>query len=745
MSAPIRGRCSGQRRRAPSSGRRTTRAGPGFRATCWMCWSANCRRFSSSRRRDYRRSSGRRCGLPRLRLGPVLERLPAARYDDLAMPDVDARPVRLGDRWDHEAGTSWLVTTGLPATGDGAGPRGRASGIEQVRDRLRHPDRPARAIAQSPGSARTGTRPRAVLSCPRRSRTRKRSASAPPLRARGYLERGAAGARVHPRRATSSRPTCRSGSRRRSAEPPLDALPAAPAREPGPVRRLSRLRRRHACSARRRSVSCSLDGRPASRPGRSRARARADSGPMHDAALGRALTESDKDRAENVMIVDLLRNDLSRVCRPGTRARAGALRARAAPDGASPGLDRGGRARRPAATRLDLLRATFPGGSITGAPKVRAMEIIAELEPTERGLYCGAIGYHQPHRRDGHEHRDPHLSSLRNGRVYFSGGRRHRRRLRPRARVPRDAGQGAGDRPNAGAAAPRDPPASTTTTPSSTTSPATSRELGETPVVRRNDAVTLDEIAALAPVAHHRLARSLLAGRGRDLDRPGPPLRRHGADPGRLPRAPGIGAAYGGEIVRATRPMHGKTSRIAPRRHRRLRGPPVAAAWPRAITRSSSRPNRCRPGWWSTPCRTMARSWACGTPRTRCTACSSIPSRCSPATGTACCPASSSVPIAPSPALPASADGGSAGEAPAGRTNADLVSRLKSRLEIRNAQPCRVGHPVPRPARPVAARGAGGFPAGIPGAAGHDPDARRGEAEHPHLYARPPGRRRCRS
>jgi len=114
--------------------------------------------------------------------------------------------------------------------------------------------------------------------------------------------------------------------------------------------------------------------------------------PEHDAALARALVESDKDRAENVMIVDLLRNDLSRVCRPGTvhvpelfavehyatvHHLVSTVVGELAPE-------RGA---------VDLLRAAFPGGSITGAPKVRAMQIIAELEPTQRAAYCGSIGY----------------------------------------------------------------------------------------------------------------------------------------------------------------------------------------------------------------------------------------------------------------------------------------------------------------------------------------------------------------
>ena len=130
-------------------------------------------------------------------------------------------------------------------------------------------------------------------------------------------------------------------------------------------------------------------------------------GPEHDAALGLALAESAKDQAENLMIVDLMRNDLSRVCAPGT-VRVAELFAlehyatvhhlvSTVVGDLAPGTD-----------ALDLLRAAFPGGSITGAPKVRAMEIIAELEPSERGVYCGSIGYWSRHAGARHQHRDPH-------------------------------------------------------------------------------------------------------------------------------------------------------------------------------------------------------------------------------------------------------------------------------------------------------------------------------------------------
>ena len=114
--------------------------------------------------------------------------------------------------------------------------------------------------------------------------------------------------------------------------------------------------------------------------------------PREDGRRARELAASEKDRAELAMIVDLERNDLGRVCEYGS---VRVERGRAVESFASVHhlVATVTGTLRPDADRIDLLRAAFPGGSITGAPKVRAMEIIDELEQHVRGPYTGAIGY----------------------------------------------------------------------------------------------------------------------------------------------------------------------------------------------------------------------------------------------------------------------------------------------------------------------------------------------------------------
>lgn len=111
-----------------------------------------------------------------------------------------------------------------------------------------------------------------------------------------------------------------------------------------------------------------------------------------DAALAEELLQSEKDRAELLMIVDLERNDLGRVCRPGS-VRVDELRALEEHPTVWHTVAEISGELAAGADAIDAILAAFPGGSITGAPKVRAMQIIAELERARRGVYTGAIGY----------------------------------------------------------------------------------------------------------------------------------------------------------------------------------------------------------------------------------------------------------------------------------------------------------------------------------------------------------------
>lgn len=139
-----------------------------------------------------------------------------------------------------------------------------------------------------------------------------------------------------------------------------------------------------------RLISADGVGRVKAEPIKGTIRREADE--ARDAAARAALLASEKDRAENVMIVDLLRNDISRVatsssvtvsslCRLETFANLHHLVSTVEGQLA------------PGQGAADLLAAVFPGGSITGAPKLRAMEIIDELEPAARGVFCGSMGW----------------------------------------------------------------------------------------------------------------------------------------------------------------------------------------------------------------------------------------------------------------------------------------------------------------------------------------------------------------
>jgi para-aminobenzoate synthetase component 1 len=316
--------------------------------------------------------------------GRVLERLPAPRHDDLAVPDAMLALYDWVIAWDHAADRAWLLSTGVPAEEGTRETRARAR-ADDVRRWLAGGFDAARAPAE-----RTGTPGTPAPSYPVAGETAERVGLRSSFSHRAYLD---AVSRV--REYILAGDIFQANlSQRLEAPLPDDAWSLyrrLRALNPAPFAAWLEFGEVTVASASpERFLSLSPEGVIETRPIKG-TRPRG-TGPEHDAYLSRALADSEKDRAENLMIVDLLRNDISRVAAPGT-VRVPELFAlehystvHHLVSTVSAQLDR-------RCDALDLLAAAFPGGSITGAPKVRAMEIIAELEPSRRGVYCGTIGY----------------------------------------------------------------------------------------------------------------------------------------------------------------------------------------------------------------------------------------------------------------------------------------------------------------------------------------------------------------
>jgi para-aminobenzoate synthetase component 1 len=303
-------------------------------------------------------------------LGRHLERLPAPRSGQPAVPEMAMGLYDLVLAFDHAAGRAMLFSSGLPASN----PADRARRAEQratmVLDRLSH----APAAAPAPDWTVTGRfapdQPRAAV-------------EASVARVIEYIRAGDIFQANLTQQMRAPMPEGLSDlqlyGRLRSVSPApfaaflrcgadLSVLSASPER----------------------FLSLDATGRVETRPIKGTRRRSAD--PETDAALAQALLASVKDRAENLMIVDLMRNDLSRVSKVGSvkvpvlcaletftsvHHLVSVVESRLN-DGLGP---------------VDLLTACFPGGSITGAPKIRAMEIIHELEPFPRGVYCGSVAW----------------------------------------------------------------------------------------------------------------------------------------------------------------------------------------------------------------------------------------------------------------------------------------------------------------------------------------------------------------
>ncbi len=318
--------------------------------------------------------------------GAKLERVPRTRYADGAIPDVMLGVYDWVIAWDHGARQAWIIATGLPAQGRARVERA-ARRLAFVRERLAVRRAGGQAVA-SHGTDRSTVRrpdrpPAPSYPVP----------DVPGLRSNftraGYLD---AVARVieYVRAGDIFQANLSQRFQAPLTGTPLDLYDRLRGRNPAPFSAYLDCGEFVVASSSPERFLRVEEGRVEARPIKGTRPRGAE--PEEDAALAVALAESEKDRAENVMIVDLVRNDLSRVCRPGSvrapelftveqYATVQHLVSTVVGD-LEPGHD-----------ALDLLRAAFPGGSVTGAPKVRAMQIIAELEPTPRGVYCGAIGY----------------------------------------------------------------------------------------------------------------------------------------------------------------------------------------------------------------------------------------------------------------------------------------------------------------------------------------------------------------
>lgn len=315
------------------------------------------------------------------------ERLPPPPPRDHDLPELHLAFYDVVAGWNHETGECKVVSSGRPATGRA----GRQRAERRLGEALRwlFGDGPARAdIAPAgsteaePASGSPGTIPRRpVDGVPWLSSTRS-SAEYEQAVARviGAIRDGDV-YQVNLSQRFSAR----------VAAAPIDIHRELRRRSPAPYGAVVRVGDATIVSSSpERFLRVTCDGVVEARPIKG-TRPRGDDAAT-DEALADELRSSAKDRAENLMIVDLLRNDLSRVCHPGSirvpelfrldswatvhhlvSVVRGRLREGVGPE--------------------ELLRATFPCGSVTGAPRIRAMEMIAALEQVSRGPYCGSIGY----------------------------------------------------------------------------------------------------------------------------------------------------------------------------------------------------------------------------------------------------------------------------------------------------------------------------------------------------------------
>jgi para-aminobenzoate synthetase component I len=301
--------------------------------------------------------------------GRRLETLPSYAVDDLGLPDFVFALYDVVGAYDHDTQQTWLFSTGLPLEGRDAMVRAEER-LEMFRQRLLGQGRTAHVL--EPGERRpqiTGTFDAASW------RRAVRAVQDHIVRGDIFQANLAQRWRLAQPAALDMAPALHEALARHSAAPYAAylhfgdhaLLSASP-------ERFLELRGEH------------VETRPikGTRP--------RGATPEEDERLAAELLASEKDRAENVMIVDVLRNDLGRVCELGTVRAAAVCELERFPQVLHLTSTVTGRLRE-GLDAFDLLHACFPGGSITGAPKIRAMEIIEAVEPVRRHAYTGAIGY----------------------------------------------------------------------------------------------------------------------------------------------------------------------------------------------------------------------------------------------------------------------------------------------------------------------------------------------------------------
>ena len=319
-------------------------------------------------------------GLIGYEAGQLWERIPRSKFHEFPIAEIALGVYDWVLAWDHESGRAWLISQGFPETEPSLRDARARERLTQIKDLLRAetptgwksrlPDLPGAELAPQfpvPGHSSVTSN----FSRDDYLRTVQRAIDY--IYAGDVFQVNLSQRLLAPLR-----------------EDPLDLYARLRVRNPAPFAGYLEHPDWVVASASPERFVRVADGVVETRP--IKGTRRRQSIPEADLFTGDELLESEKDLAENVMIVDLLRNDLSRVCRPGS-IRVPALCVVETYETVQHLVSQVQGQLQAEKNAWDLLAATFPGGSITGAPKVRAMEIISELEPTARGPYCGSLCY----------------------------------------------------------------------------------------------------------------------------------------------------------------------------------------------------------------------------------------------------------------------------------------------------------------------------------------------------------------